>query len=224
MMTMTEVPETMQDDWTALGAAQHDLPLEYPEDLERDVVAGGLQYMIRPILPEDAERLVEFHRQLSPESRYLRFFSYHPTLSPEEVEGFTCVDYSRRLALVALTDSRIIGVGRYERDPNTDEAEVAFVVADEFHGHGIATLLLDQLVVAARRRGITSFTANTMWENHDMLSVFLHSGFDVVRSFDGGVVSLRFPIRQTSTSCWTLAMRDATRRVTPHPDSSTDRE
>ena len=192
------------------------VPLEYPQDLERDVTSDTLHYMIRPIVPFDADRLREFHGRLSPESRYLRFFSYHPTLSPEEVETFTHVDYSRRLALVAVTGDRIIGVGRYDRQAGTDEAEVAFVVADEFHHHGIATLLLDQLVVAARCRGITSFVANTMWENHDMLSVFLHCGFDVLRSYEGGVVNLRFPIRQTATSRWSLAMRDATRRVTPH--------
>lgn len=194
-------------------------PPDYPQDLERDVVSDDLHYMIRPIVPEDAEGLVQFHRHLSPESRYLRFFSYHPALSAEEVECFTRLDYSRRLALVAVVGGDIIGVGRYEREPGSDEAEVAFVVADEFHRHGIATLLLDQLVVAARQRGITSFTAKTLWENHDMLSVFLQSGFDVVRTYDGGVVSLRFPIRQTSTSRLALAMRDAGRRVTPHEET-----
>jgi GNAT superfamily N-acetyltransferase len=217
-VTMTEFTKRTPDDPTA-SLTPSQLPPEYPKDLERDVVTDGLHYMIRPIVPADGERLVEFHRHLSPDSRYLRFFSYHPTLSSEEVERFTQIDYSRRLALVALADGELIGVGRYEREPGTDEAEVAFVVADAFHRHGIATLLLDQLVVAARQRGVTTFVATTMWENHDMLSVFLHSGFDVVRSFEGGVVSLRFPIRQTSTSRWALAMRDADRQVTPHADT-----
>ena len=208
------------DQTIAPSSGPQHFPLEYPKDLERDVVAGDLHYRIRPIVPNDADALVEFHTCLSPESRYLRFFSYHPALSQTEVECFTHVDYSLRLALVAITDGKIIGVGRYDRQPGTDEAEVAFVVADEYHGHGIASLLLDQLVVAARRRGITTFLANTMWENHDMLAVFLHSGFDVVRSYDGGIVTLRFPIRQTAQSRRSLAMRDATRQVTTHLDAT----
>lgn len=213
---MMESKKGSGDEFAAVSSRAHPLPCEYPADLERDVVAGELRYRIRAIVPEDAQRLVVFHSRLSAESRYLRFFGHHPMLSPEEVANFTCVDYSRRMALVAVSGDRIIGVGRYEREPGTDRAEVAFVVADDVHRHGIATLLLDQLVVVARRRGITTFVAHTMWENHDMLSVFFGSGFDVLRRVESGVVTLQFPIRQTTTSRWVLAMRDADRQVTPH--------
>ena len=41
-------------------------PREYPSELERDVVSGDLHYAIRPIVPEDADRLVAFHGRLSP--------------------------------------------------------------------------------------------------------------------------------------------------------------
>jgi GNAT superfamily N-acetyltransferase len=198
----------------------HLAPPEYPRDLERDVATGSLHYQIRPIVPADAKRLVAFHTELSPESRYLRFFGYHPVLSPAEAVFFTCVDYRRRLALVAVAEDRIIGVGRYDREPGTDRAEVAFVVADDVHRHGIATLLLDQLVVAARPRGITTFEAHTMWENHDMLSVFFHSGFDTVRRLEAGVVTLEFPIHETVTSRSALAMRDAGRQVALHGDGA----
>jgi GNAT superfamily N-acetyltransferase len=214
---MTEVGRDLQA--TCGTSLHHSVPLEYPADLERDVVCGDLRYTIRPIVPDDADALIEFHDRLSPESRYLRFFGYHPALSREEVDRFTRVDYSRRLALVAVADGQIIGVGRYDRESGTDQAEVAFVVADEYHRLGIATLLLDQLVVAARCRGITAFVANTMWENHDMLGVFVHSGFDVLRHFEDGIVTLRFPIRQTASSRWALAMRDTTRHVSAHGES-----
>jgi GNAT superfamily N-acetyltransferase len=214
-MTTTEVARTTKSERASKSPQSH-LPLEYPSDLECDVASDGLRYMIRPIVPDDAEALKVFHTHLSPYSRYLRFFNYHPALSPDEIRHFTCVDYSRRLALVAVVDDRIIGVGRFDRQPATDEAEVAFAVADDFHHHGVATLLLDQLVGAARCRGITSFVAHTLWENHDMLSVFLHSGFDVIRDIDGGVVTLRFPIRYSPGSRWALVLRDATRQVTPH--------
>jgi GNAT superfamily N-acetyltransferase len=186
----------------------------YPAELVSDVVSGGdLRYAVRPIRPGDAARLVAFHARLSPQSSYFRYFTYHPTLSSKEVDHFTHVDYEDRLALVAELDDQIIGVGRYDRQPGSDEAEVAFVVADEFQGHGIASLLLDELARAARDRGIRTFLASTMLENRQMLDVFLHSGYPVSRSLEYGTVSLVLPLAETASSRRALASRDATRQV-----------
>jgi len=117
-------------------------PPGYPRDLARDVTDGDVRYHLRPIRPDDAARLSEFHRRLSPHSVYLRFFTFHPTLSAAEVQRFTCVDYVNRLALVAEVDDRLIAIGRFDREPGASEAEVAFVVSDEYQHHGIGTLLL----------------------------------------------------------------------------------
>jgi RimJ/RimL family protein N-acetyltransferase len=207
------------DDGTACPRCAHRFPVdetgERPDPLIHDVVtAEGLRYSVRPIRPDDADRLVAFHSHLSPRTCYLRFFSYHPVLSKTEVERFTHVDYKDRLALVAITDDRIIGVGRYDRHPGTDEAEIAFVIADEYQHHGIGSLLLDQLVDAARAQGITTFLADTLSENQAMLDVFLHSGFPVARETEYETVNLRFPIAPTRSSRQALAARDVTRRVT----------
>ena len=119
---------------------------DYPSELERDVVSDGyLRYHVRPIRPDDAPRLVAFHNDLLPRSVFLRFFTFHTELSPKEVERFTCVDYVNRLALVAEIEDRLIAVGRYDSAPGDTEAEVAFVVADDFQHHGIGALLLDEL-------------------------------------------------------------------------------
>ena len=171
------------------------MPPNYPLHLEREVESpGNLRYRVRPIRPDDAPRLIEFHNHLSPHSCYLRFFTFHPTLSSAEVERFTCVDYEDRLALVAETDDHLIAVGRYDRHVGTPEAEVAFVVADDYQHHGIGSLLLDELARAARENGITTFLADTLRENHTMLGVFMHSGFPVTTKSDRETVSLRFPI------------------------------
>jgi GNAT superfamily N-acetyltransferase len=186
----------------------------YPRDLERDVVSdAGTRYHVRPIRPDDAPRLVDFHHHLSSRSIYLRFFSFHPELSAAEVERFTCVDYVDRLALVAEVDDRLLGVGRFDRKPGETEAEVAFVVADEYQHHGIGTLLLDELVRAARERGISTFRAETLCENRTMLDVFHHAGFPVTSSIEYGTVTLRFPIEENDEYRTALASREAARRV-----------
>jgi len=171
------------------------LSANYPTELECDVASrDDLRYHIRPIRPDDAERLVTFHNHLSPHSCYLRFFAFHRTLSPKEVERFTCVDYRHRLALVAEVEEALVAVARFDRHEGTTEAEVAFVVADEYQHHGIGSRLLYELVAAARERGITTFLADTLLESRAMLDIFLHAGFGVRTHAEYGTLYLCFDI------------------------------
>jgi GNAT superfamily N-acetyltransferase len=174
---------------------------QFPAELVCDVqtLDGAIVHM-RPIRPEDGARLMKFHEGLSSQSVYRRFFYMHPRLSSAEIERFTHVDYVDRLALVVVDGDRLVAVGRYERIPETADAEVAFVVADAFQHHGIGTLLLEHLAGAAVTRGITTFVAQTLMENHDMLDVFMRSGFTVTTSSGYGTVSLRFSIKPDESS------------------------
>jgi GNAT superfamily N-acetyltransferase len=184
----------------------------FPSDLERDVVSdAGTHYHLRPIRPDDAPGLIAFHRHLAARSVYLRFFSFHPELSAKEADHFACVDHVNRLALVAERNGCLIAVGRFESGPGETEAEVAFVVSDEFQHHGIGSVLLDELAKAARERGILTFRAETLADNRAMLDVFHHAGFPVSSSFDYGTVTLRFPIELTETSRAGLSRREAER-------------
>jgi len=193
-----------------------DDPAGYPIEFEREVAgAEGLRYHVRPIRPDDAEGLVAFHRQLSPHSVYMRFFTFHPTLSDTEVARFTTVDYVDRLALVATVGDRLIAVGRFDRAPGATEAEVAFVVADEYQHHGIGSLLLDELARAGWQRGVEVFKAETLAENSAMLDVFSHAGFPVTSGIEYGTVTLRFPIAPTDDYRAALAAREASRHVPP---------
>ena len=79
----------------------------------------------------------------------------------------------RPLALVATTGPQqaIVAHGAYIRI-DSDRAEVAFVVADEWQGYGIATIMLGQLAAAAQRHSINVFTAEVLPHNHRMIDVF----------------------------------------------------
>jgi GNAT superfamily N-acetyltransferase len=188
----------------------------YPSELAFDAVsAEQFHIRVRPIRRDDANGLVQFHDHLSDRSCYLRFFSLHRHLSYKEVDRFTRVDYRDRLALVAEHDGRLVAVGRYDRRPESAEAEVAFVVADDCQHHGIGSLLLDALADAARERGIETFVADTLEENLTMLGVFTHSGFPVTRRYEYGTVSLRFPIARTPSYEISVQRRRSDWRIAP---------
>jgi RimJ/RimL family protein N-acetyltransferase len=161
------------------ASAHHTTATELPD---------GRIVHIRPILPSDSDALVRFHEGLSGETTRLRFFTLHPHLTPREVERFTHVDHHNREGLVALSGDDIIAVGRYDRIPGTADAEVAFVVADGWQGHGLGTVLLHQLAARARAEGVTRFVAETLSENRPMQRVFGRSGLMVDSGWDAGVV------------------------------------
>lgn len=161
------------------------------------VLGDGSSALIRPITPDDAPALAAFHLRQSPESRYKRYFSPKPELSPAELKRFTEVDMVDRAALVVELDGEFVGWGSYERWQDRDDAEVAFMVDDRHHGRGIATLLLEHLAAIAQTNGIRQFTAETLGDNRAMLAVFAKAGWPVHRHFDSGVVDLDFPLTDT---------------------------
>ncbi len=165
-----------------------------PVDVDRPVDVDGNHLRLRAVAPQDAGALQEFHEGLSSETIYRRFLGPHPRLSAEEAQRFVTVDYVDRFALVVEDGDHLVAVGRYDRLPGTDEAEVAFVVADAYQHHGIGKLLLDELARAARARGIVTVVASTLSDNRDMLRVFFDSGYDVTTSHSTGVVDVRFDI------------------------------
>ncbi|HEV2368898.1 MAG TPA: GNAT family N-acetyltransferase [Acidimicrobiales bacterium] len=155
------------------------------------LLADGRTVRIRPIRPDDEERLVDFHSRLSADTIYRRFFNAHPRLTPAEVYRFTHLDYRDRFALVCVDDAgRILGVGRYDRAPGTDTAEVAFVIEDALQGQGLGSQLLRRLARVAVTYGIRRFEAQTFVDNVRMLAVFRHAGFDETAHLVGGLMNV----------------------------------
>ncbi|HKU35968.1 MAG TPA: GNAT family N-acetyltransferase [Paenarthrobacter sp.] len=181
----------------------------YPEYWEADVVLrdGGTAHL-RPIRPEDADALQAFHAGQSQASIYMRFFSFKAKLSGKEVRRFTEVDHVNRVAFVITIGGEIVGVGRYDRLDDPDEAEVAFNISDSHQGRGIGSILLEHLAVAARENGIRRFTAEVLPENRKMLMVFADAGYDLTRQFDDGVVSVEFNIDPTEKSRAVMEARE----------------
>lgn len=175
--------------------------IRYPGELESTVqLADGRAIVVRPIRPDDQQKLAQFHEHLSDQSVLRRYFYLHPRLSSAEIEHLTQVDYVDRLALVAEDAGSLVAVGRYDLLPGTRKAEVAFVVADQYQHHGLGSLLLQRLAEAAREQDIDTFTAQTMAENRDMINVFMNSGYPVSSTSEWGTVTVQFPIVDTTDS------------------------
>ncbi|WP_344490432.1 GNAT family N-acetyltransferase [Streptomyces enissocaesilis] len=182
----------------------------YPAHWEADVVLrDGGTARIRPIAPDDAQRLVSFYEQVSDESKYYRFFAPYPRLSDKDVRRFTHHDYVDRVGLAATVGGEFIATVRYDRinaqgrpssGPDADLAEVAFLVQDAHQGRGVASALLEHIGAVARERGIRRFVAEVLPANSKMIKVFTDAGYTQERSFEDGVVHLEFGLEPTDRS------------------------
>ncbi len=170
--------------------------LPYPSQHEQLCpLAGGGEYIVRPVHPDDATMLQAFVRSLSPESRYFRFVSSMQELPATMLSRFTLIDYDREMALVALiteevTDAegqtveatRIIGVSRYITNPDRASCEFSLVVADEFKGRGLGSRLMLSIMDFAREKGLTEIEGLVLANNPNMLKLMKGLGF-AVKSF-----------------------------------------
>src|SRR5689334_418561 len=157
----------------------------YPVELIGDVpLRDGTVLHVRPIRPEDADMERSFVNGLSEETRYFRFFYRISELTPSMLARFTQVDYDRELALVAITSDEggaqaFVAVARYIANPDRTSAEFAVVVADAWQRRGVARMLMQGLIVCAKRRGLERLEGTVLRENEAMRAFVRALGFRI---------------------------------------------
>ena len=151
-------------------------------------LADGTNMTIRPIRPEDAEMIQSFVRNLSEETRYLRYMNSMQELSLSMLVRFTQIDYSREMALIAVSGEQdqalTLGVARFSINPDGESCEFALVVADIMHGKGLGQKLMTALMDAARAKGLKVMEGDVLRNNTDMLHFMDRLGFVAETSMD----------------------------------------
>jgi RimJ/RimL family protein N-acetyltransferase len=144
---------------------------------------------VRVMQPEDEPILFSLFR-------WMRFFCVPKDSGlAEEAHREAQVDYCRTFGLIALAgpEERIVGHAFYAATEG-DHAEVAFTIANDYRGRGLATILLSQLAEVALANGLQVFEAEVLTNNLPMLGVFRNSGFPLTVQADGGELHVTFPI------------------------------
>ncbi len=167
---------------------------------------------LRPIEPGDRRRLIDAFYRLSEESRYRRFFAPVRELSDQSVDYLVEIDHHDHEAIVAIdpgTD-QLVGVARFVRQaPDSDRAEAAVVVADDWQGHGLGRALLERLAARAREENVARFTALVQTQNRRALEVLAELG-PTTRSLEGDLVELDIELpRERLGTPLALALRAA---------------
>jgi acetyl coenzyme A synthetase (ADP forming)-like protein len=177
------------------------------------LLADGSTARVRCATPGDRAAIASFHERLSSDSAASRYFRFHPHLDDADLDRMTACGPDH-LALLAERDEQIVAVAEYHRALGAEDAEVAFVVDDAFHGRGLATLLLEHLASQGRRSGVRRLVADTLTTNSTMLRVFHDVGFAATQTFADGVVHVVLDIAPSPDAVAAAERRDTHAVVT----------
>ncbi|WP_155056033.1 bifunctional acetate--CoA ligase family protein/GNAT family N-acetyltransferase [Streptomyces blattellae] len=163
------------------------------------LLADGTTVCIRPVRRDDHDQVQGLYEEMSPENLRLRFFAASRRSAAMAADRACAQPRPGYQALLAETAGRVIGLAEYDTGDEKRVAEISIAVADGLHHRGVGTLLVEHLVSAARAEGITSFTADALSENHEVLQLFADLGLRTSRRFEGPEVRCTIELDQSDT-------------------------
>ena len=169
---------------------------DYPSELDDSVtLPNRKQLRIRALRRGEEGAIRELDAHLTPRTRYLRFLPPFPAPPDSVINLLACVDYRRRLALVAEHDNghggEIVGLGSFGAIDDRS-VEVALVVRDEWQQQHVGTELARRVLQAAEDRGFHRFIAYVLSDNVAIRRLLKHVGDVVSAKVSRGISELAF--------------------------------
>ncbi|MBO3752735.1 GNAT family N-acetyltransferase [Streptosporangiaceae bacterium NEAU-GS5] len=169
-----------------------------PDVLLRD---GAIAH-VRPLRPDDRDALHALVSRSSDRSAYLRFFAGGTATAHGYMDRITKPGYKGH-ALVAMMQGRLVAVAEY-----FDNGDMAILIDDAVHGHGLGTLLLEHVAIDATEHGVRELTADVLTENAPMLRVLRDLGLEVERAFDGNTLHIKIILAPTAQLVTAIEARE----------------
>ncbi|TVS12556.1 MAG: N-acetyltransferase [Wenzhouxiangella sp.] len=167
---------------------------------EAIVLADGQRLIMRPIQPNDVERLQRSFKTLSPHDVRMRFMHPLKELTPAFARQLTRIDPERAFALVLVEakppEEALIGaVARVALDDDGREAEFAIVVGPDIRRFGLGRYLMKQLINWCREKRLEVLYGFILQENRPMQKLAEELGFEIgPTDEDTGVVLARLAL------------------------------
>ena len=153
----------------------------FPEQLKtfREMVTlkDGAYILLRPMVPEDKQRLVEYYSAVSDEDlRYFRDHVNDPQLIQEWCDH---LDYGRVLPLLALAKDRVVGSAslHFFDGPKRHVGEMRLFLSKDFRKRGLGMKMIRAMIDLARKQGLGILTAEIITDFTKFVKAFEQLGF-----------------------------------------------
>ena len=148
----------------------------------------GTALAMRPIHEHDGTRIANALKNLSPETRRLRFLNPVNEIPDAFVGGLTDADSATQYGIIVVRQDRgdeiTIAGGRIVASDESANWEFALLVGDAWQGQGIGKRLLAALIEEAKRRMLKRLIGHISVDNRPMLRLARKKGFWIARDAD----------------------------------------
>jgi acyl-CoA hydrolase len=166
----------------------------YPLYLEESRIIDRCKITFRPVKLTDERPIQEHYYGLDKTDVSSRFFHEKTSFVSKQIEHTFIIDYCNNLTIVAVEGEpgyeRVLALGEYYLNPETNLAEIAFSVEKKWQGMGLSTIVIKKLAEAAKGSGIIGFSAYTSKANKRMIKLFNSLDYEVKLTGQGDMVYL----------------------------------
>ena len=152
----------------------------------------GFQCTLRPLQKDDEKKFYEFFSAV-PESE--RMFIKHRVSDPSVIrEWCRNIDLGRNFPLLALMDSKIVGVATLHQQLGGWKrhiGRVSVLVLPQYRGRGLARALVKEMSELARSLGLERLEAEFIGEQEAAIKMFAMLGFSNLLRFEDYVKDMQ---------------------------------
>lgn len=160
------------------------LPEQIKTFREMITLKDGAYVLLRPMIPEDKQRLMEFYSAVNEDDlRYFRHYVKDPALIQEWCDH---LDYGKVLPVLALAKDRVVGSAtlHFNEGPKRHTGEVRLFLAKDYRKRGLGMKMIRALIELARKHGLSILTAEIIADMTKFVKAFEQLGFKSMCTLD----------------------------------------
>ncbi len=149
------------------------------------ILKDGTRVILRPMVKEDRDKLLDFFRRVDDRDlMFLRSDVRDPAVIDDWVNN---IDYQSVYPLIAEVDGKIVGDATLHMRKvgwKRHLGNIRIVIAKEFQGKGLGTLMVNELIDLAAEFGLEKLVAEIHLLAHAALATFKKAGFSAKAVFE----------------------------------------
>ncbi|MHA1727458.1 MAG: GNAT family N-acetyltransferase [Promethearchaeota archaeon] len=139
-----------------------------------------------PVKQTDERMLQDLYYSLSERDRIMRFLNPQQYFTHKETQSRILCNFQTCFVIVGIvgkeTSQRIIAVGAYYLEPNTNLVEFSVTIHETYRKQGLGRQILNKIIEMAYERGYSGLCGDVHQNNRAMLHILNTSPYEVIFS------------------------------------------